>query len=345
MTTKTNETASTQIAKKEKTAGELFTEMVVKEFTSTGENLALTNFQKRLCQNYFVTLDAVLKTAEEKRLKKDEKYRDRIAITWQTVNMELLARNVVSAARIGFDPAQKNHINMIPYKNNTTNKYDIVLMEGYRGMELKATKYGLDVPDSVTTELVYSTDNFKPIKKDLKNQVEGYIFEITQPFERGDIVGGFYYFSYTEKPQRNTLVFYTVDEILKRKPEYASVEFWGGEKDNWVTDEATSKRKKEGKVQVEGWYKEMLWKTLRRAAYGNITIDSQKIDDDYLVISTNERKSVDDIADEKVKANANKENLTFDEAELVNEDTGEVTNQVENQPTSQPTQQSSMPGF
>lgn len=315
----TNQTqaAPQGVAKTEPTQSERFTSMVLREFTAGTGEVALTKFQKRLCQNYFMVIDSVLKTAEEKRLKKDENKRDRVPIIWQNINMELLARNVVSSARIGLDPAIKNHIHMIPYKNNTTQKYDITFMEGYRGMEIKAMKYGLDVPKKVIVKVVYSTDKFEPIYQDKDNPIETYIFKVVNPFDRGEIIGGFYYYQY-EDSSKNKLMFYNIKEIEKRKPAYASTEFWGGEKDIWEKDETTGRSKKTGTQKVEGWFEEMVYKTLSRAAYNNITIDSQKIDDDFLTLQANEREKEMDIKEE-ITTKANKETISFEEAEVVDE--------------------------
>ncbi|MEK4351138.1 recombinase RecT [Paenibacillus sp. FSL R5-0475] len=288
-----------EIEKKEPTQSERFMTKVISEFGSSVGEVALTNFQKRLAQNYFVALDAILKTTEEKRLKKSEKFRDAVPVTWQHVNMEKLARDVVAMARVGFDPSQPNHINPIPYKNKHTGKYDITFIEGYRGIELKATKYGLEVPDHVTVELVYSSDKFKPIKKDSKNQFEGYEFEIVNAFDRGNIIGGFYYHSFSKVPEKNKLVVMTKKDIEKRKPDHASAEFWGGEKDKWENN------KKVGTETVEGWYDKMAWKTIYRAAYGDITIDSQKIDDDYLRLKQMESDFAEAEVEEEIRANAN----------------------------------------
>jgi recombination protein RecT len=275
---------STEIKKVEPTYSERFSSMVIHEFTGNVGNVQLTAFQKRLIQNYFISTDLALKTAEERRLKKTEKYRDALPITWPNVNMESLALNVVACAKIGFDPALPNHINMVPYKNNKTNKYDVGFIEGYRGKELKAKKYGYDMPDHVIVELVYSKDKFVPLKKDVNNKIEHYEFKIADnAFDRGDIIGGFYYHIFNENQEKNKIMFYNLAEIEKRKPEYASVEFWGGEKDKWEDG------KKTGKEKVEGWFPEMCWKTLYRLAYGAITIDSEKIDDNLMRIIENEK--------------------------------------------------------
>lgn len=297
---------STDIAQKEGTVSERFMNKVMAEFTSGVGEIALTSFQKRLAQNYFIALDASLKLAEEKRAKKSEKYRDALPVTWANVNMEGLARNVVSAARIGLDPAQKNHINMMPFKNGATNKYEIVFVEGYRGIELKSKKYGLNVPDHVVVELVYSTDKFKSYKKDRHNNIETYDFEITNDFDRGKIVGGFYYHIYENHPEKNKLVVMTLKDIEKRKPTYASPEFWGGEKDKWENG------KKVGTEPVEGWYEKMCYKTVYRAAYSDITIDSQKIDDDYMKLRQMEMSLTELKVAQEIEENANSVTIEAD---------------------------------
>ena len=297
---------STDIAQKEGTMSERFMNKVMAEFTSGVGEIALTSFQKRLAQNYFIALDASLKLAEEKRAKKSEKYRDALPVTWANVNMEGLARNVVSAARIGLDPAQKNHINMMPFKNGATNKYEIVFVEGYRGIELKSKKYGLNVPDHVVVELVYSTDKFKSYKKDRHNNIETYDFEITNDFDRGKIVGGFYYHIYENHPEKNKLVVMTLKDIEKRKPTYASPEFWGGEKDKWENG------KKVGTEPVEGWYEKMVYKTVYRAAYSDITIDSQKIDDDYMKLRQMEMSLTELKVAQEIEENANSVTIEAD---------------------------------
>ncbi len=314
----------TEIVQQKLTDAERFTNKVLQEFTGqAGGEIALTKHQKRLVQNYFISVDLSLAKAETNRLKKEDKYRDSVPVKWENVNMPQLAVNVVSCARIGYDPALPNHINMVPYKNNSTGKYDIGFLPGYRGKELMAMKYGLDIPKDVVVELVYSTDKFRVIKKDLTNSVEGYEFEVVKPFERGDIIGGFYYHVFDDKT-KNRLVFYSKAEIDKRKPEYASSEFWGGEKPVWKWNDKTKKNEKVGVEQVEGFYAEMAFKTLYRAAYGAITIDSQKIDDDFIRLSENEEKAKE-IKPDEVAEHANRTTVNFEEAEVVQEKLPEKT--------------------
>lgn len=327
------------LAKKELSQSERFMNKVLAEFNSGVGEVALTDFQKRLVQNYFISLDSTLKVAEEKRLKKT-KNQDPVAITWQNVNMEKLARDVVSMARVGYDPAQKNHINMLPFKNNALGKYDIVFIEGYRGIELKATKYGLNFPDHVIVELVYSNDKFKSFKKDRNNKFETYEFEIVNDFDRGEIIGGFYYHMYADAPEKNKLVVMNMKEIEKRKPAYASVEFWGGEKDIWENGKKTGKTEK-----VDGWYEKMVYKTIYRAAFSDITIDSQKIDDDYLRLKQMESDLFEAEAEQEIRQHANGKVIDVEFRPVDEKQPAEHTDSNPEAQSKQPTPNDSGPGF
>jgi recombination protein RecT len=282
-----NKTTPAVQASKEGTPSERFMNAVLQNYTSTAGPLQATNFQKKIAQNYFVKLDMQLKALEQKRMQKDEKYREALAYDWQNLNINKLALDVVAYSSIGLDPLQPNHINLIPYKNNSTGKYDITFMMGYQGLQLKAKKYGYDVPDQVVVELVYETDEFETIKKDIDNHVESYRFKVHNEFERGEIIGGFYYFMYDSAPQKNKLRVFSLKDILKRRPDTAATEFWGGEKDEWKDGKKTGK-----KIEVEGWFEEMCFKTIARAAYNAIPIDSQKIDEHIVSILQKEAEYI-----------------------------------------------------
>ena len=312
-------TVATQV---QPSQSERFTNAVVKEFSSNNGAVTITPFQKKLCQNYFIKIDQTLKDAEKKRLSKSEEYRDALSLTWDNVNMSKLAVDVIAFSSVELDPTQPNHINMIPYKNTANNKYDMGFVIGYRGMELKAKKYGLEVPTDVVVELVYSNDKFKQFKKDRSNSVESYEFEVTNNFDRGEVVGGFWYHEFADFPEKNKLKVFSLKDIEKRKPAYASAEFWGGEKDKWVSG------KKVGKEKIEGWFEEMALKTISRHAYNAITIDSKKIDDNYLSIIQKESDMKDAIVQNEVIAGANKESLDFEEAEVVGEEVLEIATTI-----------------
>lgn len=300
------------------TQSERFTQAVMKEFTSNAGSLDITKFQRKLIQNYFIKLDMTLKESEVKRQSK--RNADPTEYIWKNVNMAQLALDVVAYSSIGLDPLQDNHINLIPYLNKKTLLFDIGFIIGYEGMKIKGLKYGFDVPDDVIVEVVYSNDTFKSYKKNKDNKVESYDFEINDDFDRGEVRGGFYYHVFHENPEKNKLKVMTMRDIEKRIPKYASAEFWGGEKDKWENGQ------KVGVEKVEGWFDEMVEKTIKRAAYNAITIDSEKIDEHLVKMMQAEAISLNgsDQALLQVRSdianNANKKELAgFEDAQVIDD--------------------------
>lgn len=316
------ENGKTELVKKDaaqqQSPSERFTGAVLKELGGTGQNIKLTDFQKKLCQNYFIKIDQVLKDAEAKRMKKQEKHRDPVAVTWQNVNMNKLAVDVIAYSAVGLDPAQPNHINMIPYKNNASRLYDIGFIIGYKGLEVKAKKYGLDIPDQIDVEVIYKKDVFKLIKKDKNNDVESVIFEVQDAFDRGEVVGGYYYYNYYSNPKRNRARVFNMADINKRKPEYASVEFWGGEKSIYEDGKVT------GKEKVEGWLDEMVYKTVFRAAYNAITVDSEKIDQHYMDVVRTQHENVENKVYEQIEKEANQKTIDIEAEDITNQGSNEA---------------------
>lgn len=309
MTTQTAETTAitTHQAAPELPVSVRFTNSVVERFRNGVGDVALTKFQLRLAQNYFIAVEEAISKFELRR----DPQKEQTPASWKTINMDRLAQDVVACARIGLDPLENNHISPVLYKNKRSGLYDVGMMPRYKGLQIKAQKYGLNPPDDIIIELVFSTDRFKSIKKDLKNKVESYEFEITNEFDRGDIIGGFYYFVYHAKPEQNKLVVMSKKDIDKRKPKYASNEFWGT------------------------WYERMAYKTICRAAYASIPIDSQKIDDDYHRLSRMESDSSEVEFNELIEQDANSTPLLLEDqpplqqaeennGEVIDQDTGEI---------------------
>ena len=276
VTTQAAEVAATPQA----SMSERFTQKVLREFSGNVGEFHITDYQRQLIQGYFIGVDRALKTAETERIRKNEanrdhKYDNPVPVTWANVNMGDLALDVVHFARLGLDTMQANFITPIPYLNKKENRYDINLMLGYNGIKYIAEKYALDPPKSVTIELVYQSDVFKPYKKGRGNDVESYDFEITNPFDRGNIVGGFGYIEYGDA-RKNELVIMSMRDFEKRKPEYASANFWGGKSKEWKNGSRVE-------VEKEGWLDEMCRKTLVREVYSpkHILLDPRKIDENY----------------------------------------------------------------
>ena len=287
------------------TTSEKFTNKVLTEF---GGNVAgvcrVTDYQRSLIQGYFIVIDRALKAAEQERVRKnsnnrDHKYDNELPITWNTVNLNDLALDLVHYARMGLDMMQDNMLFPIPYKNNKRNIYDIELMEGYNGIRYIAEKYAVDVPTATTVEVVYSTDTFKPIKKSKDNHVESYEFEINNAFARGEIVGGFAYLEFSD-PTKNKLIIMSMHDVEKRKPAYASANFWGGKGKEW-------KDGKQVEVELEGWKDEMVRKTIIREAFSakHLPRDPKKIDDSYQYAKLRESRYAEMEAHAEIAANAN----------------------------------------
>lgn len=284
---------------------ERFTQKVMAEFGGAVGAPQVTEFQKRLIQGYFIAIDRALKMAEEERQRKNaanrdhEKYDNPLPITWDNVNLNDLALDVVHYARMGLDMMQDNHLFPIPYKNNKTQRYDITLMPGYNGIQYIAEKYAVQPPKAVTIELVYSTDTFQPIKKSAEHNVESYVFTINNPFNRGEVLGGFGYIEYDD-PTKNELVIMTLKDIQKRKPRYASANFWGGTTTAWENG-------KKVEQETEGWFEEMCLKTIKREVYSakHIPRDPKKVDDAYQYMKMREARIAEMEANAEIEVYAN----------------------------------------
>lgn len=270
------------------TDSQRFTETVIKEYSiSTAQDgiLQVTDSQRILIQGYFLVIDRALKTSEESRLKKNgsnsnHDYDNLVPYDWKHINLRDLALDCVHYAKMGLDMQEKNHLFPIPYKNGKTGLYDISFTVGYNGIRYMAMKYALIQPKCVTIEVIYTTDKFIPYKKSRENPVEAYDFTITNPFDRGEIVGGFGYIEYDD-PSKNMLIIMPLKAIQKRMGKNASAEFWGTEltgKQITVWEKGQKKT-----VDAEGWVDEMCRKTLIREVYSEkyIPRDPAKIDGDY----------------------------------------------------------------
>ena len=281
---------------------ERFIQAVVSEYETTFGEVKITDHQKRLMQNYFVTIDGILKKMELKRNKDPkDKYYDSLEVTWKNINLVELKRTAKHVSSLGLDSLQKNNLSFIVIKDKIHQKYNVGFWEGYVGKELIAIRYAVEMPN-VTCELIYSNDEFFTIKKDRNAEIETYEFRQGNVFDSDrKIVGGFYYYDYQNK-QKNKIFVMSIKDILKRKPKKASAEFWGGEVDVWENGKKTGK-----KEVIDGWYEEMCEKTLKNKAFGSITLDPQKIDNTYQFLKQQETNLVDAEIEEEIEQNANTE--------------------------------------
>jgi recombination protein RecT len=279
--------AKQNVAVHEPTFSERFTGMVIKEFTATvGDVTKFNEEQRRLAQHLFVKIDSQLNTLEAKRIK-DGKTGSPIA--WANVNMQKLSLDAMHRIELGLDALIPNHIHPIPYFNSKLNKYDLDLRIGYIGKDYYRRKVALDEPVDIIYELVYSSDTFVAKKKTFGNEVESFEFVINNPFDRGDIVGGFGYIIY-ENEKKNKLIIVTDKDFKKSQTAAKSNDFWG-------------------KHPVE-----MKYKTLVTRVTDKMQIDPRKVSASYAAVEDQELEA-------EIEQNANQ-----DVIDVVAESAGETGN-------------------
>lgn len=294
-------------------ASERFTNMVMQQYQSLGA-YDFTVKEKQLIRGYFITIDQMLQKAESDRVRKNatnrsHEYDNNLPYSWNSIDLPQLAQDLANYARIGLDMMEDNTLFAIPYKDNKSGKYTITLMEGYNGIRFQAEKYALVPFKNVVVEVVYSNDTFKINKKSSKNQIESYEFEVTNPFDRGEPIGVFGYIEY-EDATKNKLVVFSKADVMKRKPRYASAEFWGGKKTVYENGKKTE-------VDMEGWLPEMFAKTMKREIYGskNIPRDPDKVDASYQYVRQRETEftkiATDAAVETEFAENANQEPIAI----------------------------------
>lgn len=252
---------------KNETVAERFTNTVMKQFTSNLGEFKTTEVQRGIIQGYFMGCNNALATAEAKRIK--DGHLDKAAFTWNNVVIdEILAQKIVVYSKIGLDMNIPNHLSAVPRWNSNHKKYTLTFQEGYRGYEIKARQYAYDVIENITYDLIHANDKFTIHKKDSAHEFDSYEFEITEPFDRGDIVGGFCYITYGDK-FKNTLTVMTKAQIDKRKACATSKVFW------------------------DKWPEEMALKTVIINGCKGILIDPKKIDDTYRALVSYENEGAE----------------------------------------------------
>lgn len=314
---KKNEVKGTEEKENQATQSERFLANVEKQFAAeAGAPMAFTDYEKTLAQHLFLKVDNVLKDLEAKRTG------DGLPYNWKSVNMRKLALDAVHRVKLGLDALVPNHIHPIPYYNKREGLYDLDLRVGYVGQSYYRITSAVDVPVDVVYELVYSNDHFKPIKKSMTNKIESYEFEIENPFDRGEIIGGFGYLQFDDE-NKNQLIIVTETDFKKSKSAAKSKTFWN---DHPV---------------------EMRYKTLVHRVTEKLEIDPKKINAaSYAHV---ENQGVEEDARREINNNANKDFIDFEETQdvedveykEVDKETGEISRKeseldTKNEPDPQP---------
>ncbi len=240
-----------QMEQKKPELSERFTNQIMSQFQAeAGSPVQFTAYERALAQHLFLKVDSCLKEFEKKRRESGKD--NQAPFTWQNVNMRKLALDAVHRIQLGLDALIPAHIYPIPYFNGKEKLYDIDLRVGYRGELYYRIESAVEKPQDVRLELVYSTDEFAPMMKNHDNNVEDYIFKIVNPFNRGNIIGGFAYISYKD-PQKNKLVLVSEADFKKSCQAAKSQDFWSK------------------------YPAEMRYKTLVHRAVSHLPIDPKKV--------------------------------------------------------------------
>lgn len=240
-----------QMEQKKPELSERFTNQIMSQFQAeAGSPVQFTAYERALAQHLFLKVDSCLKEFEKKRRESGKE--NQAPFTWQNVNMRKLALDAVHRIQLGLDALIPAHIYPIPYFNGKEKLYDIDLRVGYRGELYYRIESAVEKPQDVRLELVYSTDEFVPMMKNHDNNVEDYIFKIVNPFNRGNIIGGFAYISYKD-PQKNKLVLVSEADFKKSCQTAKSQDFWSK------------------------YPAEMRYKTLVHRAVSHLPIDPKKV--------------------------------------------------------------------
>ena len=243
----TTKTEAKEIIQKKQTASERFAMAVERQFTAEIGNLNMTSYDKQIAQHLFIKIDAALATMEAERSKEDI-----TPYTWDNVDMRKLSIDAVHRVQLGIDALIPGSLYPIAYFNRKTKKYDLDLRVGYRGELYYKQKASTKPIRNVRVELVYSSDEFTVYKAGAHCALEGYDFKVTQPFDRGELVGGFGYIEY-EDDKDNVLVILSRAEIDKYAGTAPSKKFWGP------------------------WYDQMAYKTIVHRVMDKIVIDPTKV--------------------------------------------------------------------
>ena len=254
---------------------EQFTHSIIKEFGRTVGEISLTPYQRRLAQHLFIRIDNALRELEAKRTDKNK-----APIIWPNVNMQRLATDAMHRVELGLDALIPGHIWPIPYLNSTTGKYDLDLRIGYSGKDFYKRKMAVEPPMDIIYHLVHKNDLFKPIMRSAKNPIEGYEFEIANPFERGDVIGGFAYMVY-EDPTKNRLILVTNADFKKSEARAQSKDFWT----NYPED--------------------MKYKTIVNRATKYLTVDPEKVNAAYMAAEREDEVIDVEMVKAEIKEHAN----------------------------------------
>ena len=200
---------------------------------------------------------------------------------WENVNIGPdLAQSIATFAKLNLNMMAKNHLFPIPYYNSKNQKYDMQFQIGYEGLKYEALKYSLFKIVDIQADFIYSNDSFEIIKDAING--ESYRLKINNPFDRGQIIGGYGYAVYDD-PRQNKLIVMSKKDIDDVKKKAKSQAFW------------------------KDYYNEMALKTIVRRICKRVPLDPKKFDDYYRLMQKFDGDSAEADLARELRENANRE--------------------------------------
>lgn len=266
--------------KKQLSVSERFVKTVMRE---AGETLPgqvdLTEYQKGLIQGYYLQIDSYFRDTQ----------RNKSNYNWNQVDMTDLAIQSIKYSRLGLDMFQENTLHIVPYRKGNTGKIVVDLQLGYNGRKYLALTYAIKPIADVQVELVFENDEFEFLGR---NEFE---HKIKNPFNRGEIIGGYGFIEYKDGDKKLILV--SLEDLDARRKAAKTDYIW------------------------KAWPKEMYFKTLCNIVFSqrNIPLDPRKIGDEMEYIRSREAEKKQAETQFDIDENANSEELDFTvgEAEYV----------------------------
>lgn len=207
----TNQTINTELSMPQR-----FTNAVIKSYGDVAKDVPISSKQMKLISNYYIKICDTIVGQQGSKIQ-----------NWNQVRLPELATTLAHMAKLNLDMSL-GHLSFMPFEYKNTNTFNLSPVISSSGYEYIAKTYGIEPHKQATIELVYDKDNFTITKKDSFHPCDSYTFEITNPFNRGEIIGGFGYLEF-EDTSKNFILAMSVEDILKYKPKFAKDLFWSGE--------------------------------------------------------------------------------------------------------------------
>lgn len=262
-------TQEAAIAHHKSSEAERFSAMVLDKLKeATGAVEVWNEYDMKLAQNLYVFLSNSLP-----KLEADRKNANRPPIIWKNVDLDMLAVDCKRIVVSGLDPRIKNHVHVKPYFLEKVGKYTLDLTPGFVGLDYVVRETSLYPIEDIVYELIHENDHFKVLKKNANRAIESYEFEITNPFDRGKVIGGFGYVAFKDET-KNFVKIVTAKDFEKARDKAPTKMIW------------------------DAWPDNMKYKTLVRRTTALITKDPKKVNRYDALMKLEESQTVEGVIDQ-----------------------------------------------